>query len=343
MIVADYWAEARVRIRRNGRQITVRRHGWSDVSPEAAQALAEQRAAQALADIQAGQTDLPRGERKVPYHGTDGQPIREEIVARHGEHVITRNSYGAQCLNTPDVMFVDVDMKPKTPAQLSLALRRWVEALSLGYAAMIGAMATTPYAWAGVPVWLWLLVGCLVVFLPAWKNFWQRVDERFFPPQEPVLSPEQQVQQRLDRFAQQHPDWSLRVYRTRAGWRVLVTHQLFNPLSPEVQACFAALDADPVYALMCRNQRCFRARLTAKPWRIGVDRLRPCPGVWPILPDRLAARRAWVADYEQRASAYAACRYERSLGAEVIHPQVQPVLELHDRMTRAMEPERSLA
>ena len=32
-----------------------------------------------------------------------------EIVSRHGETVITRNSYGALCLNTPNALFADVD------------------------------------------------------------------------------------------------------------------------------------------------------------------------------------------------------------------------------------------
>jgi hypothetical protein len=40
----------------------------------------------------------------MPYNGAAGVPIREEIVGRHGETVITRNSYGARCLNMPNVL-----------------------------------------------------------------------------------------------------------------------------------------------------------------------------------------------------------------------------------------------
>jgi len=35
-------------------------------------------------------------------------PIREEIVSRHGDTIITRNSYGARCLNTPNALFADI-------------------------------------------------------------------------------------------------------------------------------------------------------------------------------------------------------------------------------------------
>ncbi|MEQ1893799.1 MAG: hypothetical protein ABL998_14750, partial [Planctomycetota bacterium] len=33
----------------------------------------------------------------------EGVPIREEIVSEHDAAVITRNGYGARCLNTPNV------------------------------------------------------------------------------------------------------------------------------------------------------------------------------------------------------------------------------------------------
>lgn len=64
--------------------------------------------------------NLERRERKVPHNGADGVPICEEIVARHaavanaageGEIIITRNAYGARCLNTPNVFFADVDFE----------------------------------------------------------------------------------------------------------------------------------------------------------------------------------------------------------------------------------------
>ena len=112
MLVPEFWAEGRAhkpREGRNGRQVTVRRWGWSDDSQEAAQQHADQRAQDALGRVLAGDGRVKRREPKVPYNGAEGVPIREEIVARHGDTIITRNSYGALCLNTPNVLFADVD------------------------------------------------------------------------------------------------------------------------------------------------------------------------------------------------------------------------------------------
>ncbi len=79
--------------RRKNRQITVRRFGWSDVSQAEAQAHAERRAQDALDGLRDGE-QLARREPKVAYNGADGVPIREEIVARHDDVLITRNGYG---------------------------------------------------------------------------------------------------------------------------------------------------------------------------------------------------------------------------------------------------------
>ena len=122
MIVPRFWAEGRIQEQVAGKQITVRRYGWSDDSPLAAQVHADQRTREAFDRIASGEK-LNRRERKQAYNGADGVPIREEIVERQGDTVITRNSYGARCLNTPDVLFVDIDFDPQN------AIRRGIEIL----------------------------------------------------------------------------------------------------------------------------------------------------------------------------------------------------------------------
>jgi hypothetical protein len=155
---------------------------------------------------------------------------------------------------------------------------------------------------------------------------------------------EQLAYARVVGFAKRHPGWSMRLYRTPAGYRVLATHQPFEAVSAEVLEFFTAVQADPVYVRMCRNQRCFRARLSAKPWRIGImNHMRPGSGVWPIDAERMADRNAWVADYEARASAYAACVFMETIGSGMIHPELSPVVALHDRESRALVADASLA
>ncbi len=82
MIIPEYWAEARRQHRGDGKQITVRRFGWSNDSQAQAQLHAELRAEEAL---QLAMVDrrVPRREVKAAYNGADGLPIREEVIQRH--------------------------------------------------------------------------------------------------------------------------------------------------------------------------------------------------------------------------------------------------------------------
>src|SRR3954471_3589110 len=117
MLIPKFWAEGRVQARTAQKQVTVRRFGWSDESQAAAQAIADARAREALARILSGET-LPRRELKRAYNGSEGVPIREEIVASYGDTVLTRNSYGAVCLNTPSVLFADIDFSEQPTGEI---------------------------------------------------------------------------------------------------------------------------------------------------------------------------------------------------------------------------------
>lgn len=325
MIVPAHWAEGRIQQQVGGRQVTVRRFGWSDDSAAAAQVHADARTREAFERIAAGDDKIERRERKVPYDGADGMPIREEIVERHGDNIVTRNSYGARCLNTPDVLFADIDFDA-APARGGLA--------TVIVAALLGAGAAGYAARSAI-------AGAVAFVAVLAIGFWRLRRER--QPATPAGNGngngiEQAVGARLERFIAQHPEWHLRLYRTPAGFRVLAMHDVFRPDAAAVSDLFQTLGADKVYGRMCRNQNCFRARLSAKPWRIGiVEPLRPRPGVWPIDPARQPAREAWVARYEEAAAGHAACRFLLSVGkVERVHPRAKAVQELHDERTRAL-------
>jgi len=318
MIVPQYWAEKRLQHRARGRQVTVRRFGWSDDSPEDAQAMADLRAAEGLERVLAFKSNL-RSEPRVPYNGAQGVPIREEIISRHGETIITRNSYGALCLNTPNVLFVDVDFENSPGPGLM-----W---MILGPLLLMAVIA----AWLmkSVPVFLAIAAAAFVVtrlvailfhlFLSAWRG-----------------GAEASARRRVEKFIEQNPNWSLRVYRTPAGLRLLAMQQTFDPNDPAVCDCFHALGADPVYVQMCLNQQCFRARVSPKPWRVGVARhMRPQPGVWPVAPERMEIRNVWIAEYEAACPSFASCHFEGTLGSGASHAETRRVQELHDELSRA--------
>lgn len=110
----------------------------------------------------------------------------------------------------------------------------------------------------------------------------------------------------------------------------------FEPREPAVKEAFRAWGVDRVYAVMCWNQQCFRARLSAKPWRIGIaQHMRPRPGVWPIKPERLPDRMRWVAEYENAARGFAACRFVEALGSGEVAAEAESVRAAHDRWCAA--------
>jgi hypothetical protein len=318
MIVPSFWAEAHATLRQPGRQSTLRRFGWSDVSQADAQRMAEARVQQALDLARSGQK-LPRRERKVAYNGADGLPIREEILERHGDCVITRNSYGARCLNTPGVLFADIDFDRRHYWPLA----RWIMLLCF-VSALVAAFRFA----SATPVVLMFLAPLLAYPLArlGYEGY-----ERWQGGAEALAC------QRVFGFVDRHPDWHCRLYRTPAGLRVVVTHRRFSPAETEVEEFFRRVQVDPVYASMCRRQSCFRARLSAKPWRIGIEtHLSPRPGVWPVSADRLPARIAWVARYEAKSQGFAACQKMEDYGSGMIHRDVAPTLHLHDQLARAL-------
>lgn len=322
MIVPQFWAEARRhRPRGPGRgQITLRRFGWSDTSQEDAQHHAEQRAQAAFDQIVSGEK-IPRNEPKIAYNGAEGVPIREEIVDRDRDTVITRNAYGAQCLNTPDVAFADIDFE-HVPGIKTL--------LVTGAVLVLAALMTA--LWLRSPAIA--IIGTLLAIAMT-GPLTDSVSRRIVALRG---GPERLAHERIRRFAALHPDWHLRVYRTPGGFRVLVMHDTYDPMDSRIGDFFKALRVDPVYAAMCRNQRCFRARVTPKPWRIGIgDHLRPRPGVWPVKPEHLPLRSTWIRAYEARAAQYGSCRFVEALGKTgSVHAKAESVRARHDRLSQAL-------
>jgi hypothetical protein len=145
------------------------------------------------------------------------------------------------------------------------------------------------------------------------------------------------VRQKIDQVLKSYSSWRVRLYRTPAGFRLLAMHRLFKPDEPEVSEFFKALEADPVYVQMCKNQHCFRARVSPKPWRIGIkDHIRPRPGVWPVNAANLDTRNKWIRAYEAASAGFASCRFVETYGNSAVHSKAAAVCELHDRLSQAL-------
>jgi len=136
---------------------------------------------------------------------------------------------------------------------------------------------------------------------------------------------------RLRTWVAQHPDWGVRVYRTRAGLRYLVTHKTFEPGAPEAEEVMEYLGSDPRYRALCRVQRSFRARLTPKPWRCGINLP---PARYPYEDeDEERTMAAWQARYAAACEGWATCAFLEWVGREHVHPDVAPIQQLHDELT----------
>ncbi len=315
MIVPSYWSEAKRRIELpSGSSLTLRRFGWSDLSEEDATRIAEERLDVACTAALAGEKVSQR-DRKVPYLGSDGVPIREEIVDRFGDHILTRNVYGALCLNTPNVLFADVDAEDLVPAGN----------VCLGFFFLVGVSVLLKWVMGG---WYAFFIGAGLYAAYLLLLFYIR--RRTFS------SLPNRVRQKLAGYCEQHPNSLLRLYETPAGFRILLMHQEMDPAGEEAQEFMKAFSSDQIYMTMCRRQACFRARVTPKPWRVGLtEHLKPRPGVWPIQKERMPDRIRWVKEYEEKIRGYAACRFLAEFGRGQACSTAQTVMELHDRLCRS--------
>mgnify|MGYP003634726108 CR=1 FL=1 len=154
---------------------------------------------------------LPFSERKVAYNGADGLPIREEIIDRRGDAVLTRNAYGALCLNTPDILFADVDV-PQSSGCMTYVVAYVVSVVVLSVVAH--QMDITN------PIFLVLFLSMLSAAL--FGSLIETVRLRVSG------TPETIAHKRIASFAKSHPDWKLRLYETPMGcWSLMprLTHE----------------------------------------------------------------------------------------------------------------------
>ncbi len=126
---------------------------------------------------------------------------------------------------------------------------------------------------------------------------------------------------------------TFRVYRTRAGYRVLATDLSMDPKSEGTQDFLASFGSDPAFMKLCRIQGSFRARLTPKPWRIDLPLP---PSQYPREdPAALAEFEEWLKEYERASSGFATCKFIESIGTARPSTETQGLVKEHDRVTRS--------
>ncbi|HYL74652.1 MAG TPA: hypothetical protein VEU96_10630 [Bryobacteraceae bacterium] len=281
----------------SGELVRVTSRGWSNESPEAAAALAREIARKVAERVLAGDPKAKQygyGDRPLP------EPVIQELRDESGaaSAVITRNVYGALVMNAGDLMFVDIDREGSAPPAPGQDIVQDVaQELMSGLSSLFGQPkpATPP----------------MPVQHPAAAD--------------PVVAEIQRVAQRNN--------LSLRIYKTAAGYRALIFNMRFDPASAQAESLLREFGSDALYMRLCKMQESFRARLTPKPWRMGMSQP---PVSFPLEgPNDEARFYEWVAKYTAASAGYATCRFIGGFGAGSIADGFPALIAYHDQETKA--------
>ncbi|GGL45685.1 hypothetical protein H9L10_11905 [Phycicoccus endophyticus] len=309
--------------------------GWSAESDADAEEVGRSRLAETLARIER-EGRLPPGHGYYPRTPLR-EPVLDEVRSPAGDllGVVTRNRMGCEVLCTDRLLIADIDV-PELLEDVRPARRRgragggvtaFLRRLVLGRedptpmtpsgedASGLDHPAAAPDQPGGYTAY------------PADPGEGARVTAT--GPRGPSVADCLAAEPAWE-FARAHPGLGVRVYRTAAGLRVLVTGAGLSPSSPQARRLLTELRSDPLYVELCATHDSYRARLTPKPFRVGVDSLAvrwPCSG-----PEEERRFLRWVDGYESVAGDYAVCRLVSASGP-VPDAHEQALVELHDSST----------
>ena len=139
--------------------------------------------------------------------------------------------------------------------------------------------------------------------------------------------------ERIRQTALNHSELGFRIYKTFNGYRVMVTNQMMGPDSEEAHRLLAEFKSDPLYVRMCKQQQCFRARLTPKPWRCNS---RNPPARFPFASDtEEESYRRWESEYLSAVGGYKTCELVATVGPNAIHTSFEGLVATHDSLTKS--------
>ena len=314
--------------------------------------------------------------------------------------IVTRNSYGAQVANVDNIAIIDVDaidlfaqLYPEDYDNFGMKWF-WEDALNckvfdadsseyylklwtrndpkrfsmkpqvIGFV-VISIVLASIIAWLGLS---WLL---LIVFMAAMMSYlWRQASKLEKSAKQESKQKMMTMLESIDPFmisllkkrVASHANEQFRLYKTPAGFRIIATHDTVLPNNEVVAEWFVYFYADANYARLCQSQQCFRARLTAKPWRMievieqnKMEKDIPSRDFFFIDLDlddasinalddeeyadfekqqnELAARQQWIEAYDNFAKSYRSCEYIESFAgveSKLAQAAISDFIQWHD-------------
>lgn len=350
MHIPLYWAEYSLEFQYLNKTTKLKRFGWSDHSVADAQQHALQRCEQARDEILAGKKHIKRIESKDLNYSI---PIREQILQHYPDvnAILTVNRYGASCLNVENILILDIDqhelrleIEQQHPLQDYLKQVKQIKymwAIILGFCAgfLASYLNYQPFLWI---IAVWLFSGIIIHFLN------QYFIKQVYLKRNNAIQNQIQAQNgyfglltsKLNVFCQHYPHLLFNIYQTPQGFRLIALNQHYGVNSKTVQTCFQRLPIDPIYQKLCLQQNTFRARVTAKPWRMQQHKLtgKPYPYFWRNNTEchmQLQQRQQWLKNYQQASQHYSACHFIQQFGHGKMNKDIQSFIQLHDQLCQA--------
>ena len=241
------------------------------------------------------------------------EELLEEVHSEDGTLIaaITRNRYGAAVLNTDALLICDVDLPQEDVGRSRSSGGRAGKRPGLLSRLFGGAIGRADGATDGI------------------RDAAGLPDELGGPGSGERGRVHAELLTSIRDFGARHPELGVRAYRTRHGFRLLVSGADAHPASERARTLMAEVRSDPLYMLLCRVHDTYRARLTPKPWRVEVDRFESLGTRTASAPEH----QDWVRRYRDASAQVAVCRLLEVTGPAP-SAEERRIIDLHDRATR---------
>ncbi|SMF46665.1 hypothetical protein SAMN02745866_02986 [Alteromonadaceae bacterium Bs31] len=145
------------------------------------------------------------------------------------------------------------------------------------------------------------------------------------------LSKKERIIFKFEEFLSKNPEIGsdFRIYETANGIRVIGKKYL-DPTDRKYSRLMSKLNVDWLYLILSRKQQCYRARLTPKPYRLGIKTIK----VHTPLVCKTQAYKNWSIMYDDAALNYTVAKYVKSIGRDF---SFEKAVRFHDLQCKSSE------